>query len=190
VADFSPSHRATTREEARVTASVFEGMYLKGLHADAALTAKLREAGFDPNRMEPAYPPEVMDRCLEAAADHLYPGQPRAEAYRRLGERFVAGFRETLVGSVIMAVFPVLGADRLLGRVAKSYGVGQNYGSASLVPLDRQHYRFEYRNGFHGVSANFEFTRGVFEAILRYARVEPKIEGRVIDDGFDLDIRW
>src|ERR1700722_14277300 len=154
---------ATRREDARITASIFEGLYLRGLTATPDLKAKLHAAGFDPDRIEPSYAPEVMDRCLAATAEHLYPGMPRDEADRRLGNSFVAGFRQTLVGSVIMAGFPVLGGDRLVARVAKSYSVGQNFGRTTLVPIEPQHYRFEYRNQLPDLSANHAFTGGVFE---------------------------
>jgi uncharacterized protein (TIGR02265 family) len=182
--------QATRYEDARIDASVFEAVYDRGLVPDAALRQKLAAAGYDPQRRSAAYPPEVMDCCLDVAALHLYPDLPSPEALRAIGHCFAQGTMKTLAGAAIAAVFPLIGPDQVLARIARSWHVGQNFGRATLFPIDRGSYRFEYRNGIAGINSNVSFAVGVFESLLELTKTRARIASRLVEDGFDLEILW
>ncbi len=177
-------------QEARLTANFFEALFIKGLRVDGVLKDKLRDVGLDLANLQPSYPREMFDRCLETTVEHLYPTVPRPAAYRQLGGRFVEGFRHTLLGSVVMAVFPMLGPDRVLRRLAQSHGLAGDVGGTTLVPLEPNRYRFEYRGPTASGRPQHEFVAGIFEAMLTLTKVKPRVEGATVDGGFDLNIRW
>src|ERR1700722_17509404 len=149
---------ATRPEDARIDGSVFEALFAKGLTPDPSLQQKLASSGYDARHPAAAYPPEVMDRCLNVSATHLFPGAPTPEAHRAIGHRFTQGNLKTLIGRAIAGVFPLIGPDQVLARIAKSWRVGQNFGHVRLLPIDRGQYEFEYRNGLMGINTNVGFA--------------------------------
>ncbi len=107
-----------------------EGLFLKGLTGQVTprLKEKLRQAGLDLDRpLLPAYPFEVWRKCIGLTADELFPGLPEQEAWRRLGERLVEGYRETVMGSAMFTLLKVLGPRRTLQRAQKNFRSGNNY---------------------------------------------------------------
>lgn len=104
--------------ESRVKQSVFEGLLVHALKLspDSEFAAALRAEGFDVTRQEPEYPSAVWHRCLEVACRFCYAERPRDEALRLLGERFIDGFFQTLVGKMAGALLPLLGPAQLLKR--------------------------------------------------------------------------
>src|ERR1700722_9707851 len=157
---------ASRLEDARIDGSVFEALYDRGLPPDPQLRQRLASSGYDALHPAAAYPPEVMDRCLNVAAAHLFPDLPIQEAHRAIGHRFAQGTVKTIIGKAIAGVFPLLGPDQVLARIARSWRVGQNFGHVHLVPIDRGQYDFEYRNGLAGINTNVGFAVGVFESML------------------------
>lgn len=104
--------------ESRVKQSVFEGLFVHALKlpANGEFADALRGAGFDMSRQEPEYPAEVWHRCLEVACRFCHADRPREEALRLLGDRFIDGFFQTLVGKMAGALLPMLGPAQLFKR--------------------------------------------------------------------------
>jgi uncharacterized protein (TIGR02265 family) len=97
--------------------SMFEGLFVQALQPQGAFKQRLREKGFDLDRQKTSYPIAVWDDCLDVASAELYPGQPRATAWRHIGRRFVDGYFQTLIGRMIAAMLPLLSAKRFMGRM-------------------------------------------------------------------------
>ncbi len=97
--------------------SLFEGLYMQALQPQGAFKDRLREKGFDLDRQRESYPIAVWIDCLDVTSAELYPGQSRAEAWRRIGFLFVDGYLHTLVGRMIGAMLPFMNARRFMGRV-------------------------------------------------------------------------
>jgi uncharacterized protein (TIGR02265 family) len=107
-----------------------EGLFLRGLSGQVTprLKEKLRQAGLDLDRpLLPAYPFDVWMKCIGLAAHELFPGTPEPEAWRRLGERLVEGYRETVMGSAMFTLLKLLGPRRTLHRAQKNFRSGNNY---------------------------------------------------------------
>lgn len=176
--------------EPRVEASVFEALFLKGQPIDASLKLKLRGAGVDLDHLQPSYTPPVVAQAFDVAVEHLSPGMAREPAWRVLGTRFIIGFRSTLVGSVVLAVFPLLGPERLLKRATQSHGVTGDFGRTTLVPLGKNHFRFEYRGPPLAIGPHHEFAAGIFDGLLTASRTQAKVGAELVSGGYDLDISW
>jgi uncharacterized protein (TIGR02265 family) len=115
-----------------------EGLFLRGLAGQVTvrLKEKLRQAGVDLDRpLRSAYPFEVWMRCIGLAAEDLFPSLPEAESWRRLGERMVDGYRETVMGSAMFTLLKVLGPRRTLERAQKNFRSGNNYTEARFTEV-------------------------------------------------------
>lgn len=102
-----------------VDAAVFEGLFVKGLKVDAVLEAKLATAGYQLRRPEGRYSSEVFQRCISVAGAHLYPNLKPVDAERELGRLMVDGFAKTLLGSVMLAVLPLVPASVVVSRLPR-----------------------------------------------------------------------
>lgn len=96
---------------------LFEGLFVRALDAQGPLEQELRERGFDRRRPRARYTSQVFRDCLEVARRHRYPDLTPAEGLRALGRDFIAGFRQTILGSVMTAALPLLGPRSMLTKV-------------------------------------------------------------------------
>jgi uncharacterized protein (TIGR02265 family) len=127
--------------ERMVDASIFEGLFGKGVVVTPALQARLVAVGYDPKRPEPRYPQTVFSSSIDAAAEVLYPDMPRAEAHRELGRRLTEGFSRTLLGSVMLAVLPRLSPATVVGRMPRWFAAVSSQSSTTVHetgPNERQ----------------------------------------------------
>lgn len=104
--------------------SMFEGLFVRGLHVDAALQEKLRAKGFDLLKPQARYPVTVFEDCVDAAAQALYPQLSRREAWQAIGRRFIEGYFETLVGKLISVSMPFLSPKTFINRVPRFITTG------------------------------------------------------------------
>jgi uncharacterized protein (TIGR02265 family) len=107
-----------------------EGLFMRGLAGQVTprLKDKLRQAGLDlDHKLLPAYPFDTWVRCIGVAARELLPDKPDPEAWKRLGERMVEGYQETVMGGAMFALLKVLGPRRTLERAQKNFRSGNNY---------------------------------------------------------------
>ncbi len=153
----------------------------------APLEARLARLGFDPRRTRAAYPVEVWIACVEAAGEELFPGRPRRDGARELGRQWLGGFAATLVGKVMLAAVGLMGPDRLMGHVPRSFATGRRSVSAQLMVLGPTDRRLQIRDP-HPLP---DFVAGIFDALLLRAGVkaEVHVEERR-EDGFALRVRW
>lgn len=130
--------------------SVLEGLFLKALRP--RLTPKLRsrllnEVQIDLQALPPAIAYATWLKCMEVAADELYPSHPREEAFQELGCVLVRGFFETLVGRALRGMVQLLGAKRTLLRMDRNLRNGNNYSETRLTELGPAHYELWCNEG-------------------------------------------
>jgi uncharacterized protein (TIGR02265 family) len=109
--------------------STIEGL-VRALGADLtpALSAKLKAAGLDLSKpLPPGWEPARVHGWLELVATEVSPDLSRDEALRRLGRRFIEGWRSTLLGGAAAGVMKVLGSRRALQRVGRAFRTGDNF---------------------------------------------------------------
>jgi uncharacterized protein (TIGR02265 family) len=169
-------------------AILFEGLFVHGLPRDEAFEAELRETGFDRDDLLPQYPLSVFRQCLDIACRHFYPGLTVEEGRRRLGQQFVQGFGQTVLGRVVTVTVPLLGPVRFLKKFPEHLRFDSSPILVNSVQVGERQFRLEFRTG---VGLSPYFLRGILEASLRMTRVSPSI--RVVQQSpisFDLHITW
>jgi len=119
-----------------VLSNCVEGLFRRGVGAQ--LTPRCRErlkaAGLDlEGRVEAGYPLERWREWLTIAAAELYPELSEAEAHFQLGDRFLAGYFETLFGRVVLPLLRALGPRRALGRLQQNFRSGNNFSEVTVV---------------------------------------------------------
>lgn len=87
----------------------------------------LATKGFDRWRpLLPAYPASAWLLVLEAGIG-LLPEKSRAEALEQLGGAAIEGFRQTLIGTALFQLLKLIGLERGLQRVTRSFRSGNNF---------------------------------------------------------------
>jgi uncharacterized protein (TIGR02265 family) len=99
------------------------------------LLAELRATGLDFDRLQPAYPLEVWEKVARQVAAAIFPGVPETEAWRLLGQGFVEGYRQTLLGASVMAMAKVLGVRRFVARMGRNFRTGSNFAQMTVTLL-------------------------------------------------------
>jgi uncharacterized protein (TIGR02265 family) len=99
------------------------------------LLAELRATGLDFDRLQPAYPLEVWEKVARQVAAAIVPGGPETEAWRLLGQGFVEGYRQTLLGASVMAMAKVLGVRRFVARMGRNFRTGSNFAQMTVTLL-------------------------------------------------------
>jgi len=173
-----------------VFAQTFEGMFLRGLGAELspALRSRLWELGLDLNQpLAPAYPVQLWVAGLKLAAEHVYPSLPLETAHRQLGERFVTGFTETLVGGAMMALLKVVGFKRALGRMERNFRSGNNFMRTRFVDHGPRDVEVVIESPYE-IPA---FTEGIFLAGARALRVQgARVVSQPNPEGCSFRITW
>ncbi|HYV47736.1 MAG TPA: DUF2378 family protein [Myxococcaceae bacterium] len=106
-----------------VDGSLFEAL-ARVLQPQGAYAEELRAAGFDVRAPKMRYPNEVLVATLDITHKHLYPDLTREQAHRRVGQRMVGSFFDTIFGKVVRTLLQVLGPERFLVRLPKIAPMG------------------------------------------------------------------
>ncbi|HEX8826084.1 MAG TPA: DUF2378 family protein [Archangium sp.] len=102
----------------------------------SGLKEKLRTVGLELDRpLLPAYPKETWARTVEYGAQYAFPRETREQAWRRMGERMVEGYQETMIGRAMFSTLRLLGPRRMLLRSQKSFRSGNNYTEVRLTDV-------------------------------------------------------
>jgi uncharacterized protein (TIGR02265 family) len=111
---------------------------------------------------------------IRIAAEDLYPSQPLAEATFKLGEVYVEGFRQTMLGRAVLSLLRVLGPRRTIARATQNFRAGNNYTETRITELGPT----QFDVWMNEVGDFPEFTAGIIQAGVRMSgakdlRVEP-----------------
>jgi uncharacterized protein (TIGR02265 family) len=153
-------------DELLVYEQTIEALFVRALGARLSpeCRARLREAGLDVSqKLRPAYPFNSWMTFIRIAAEELYPGLPLPEATFKLGEAYVEGFRETMLGRAVMSLLRVLGPRRTVLRATQNFRAGNNYTETRVT--EQGPARFEV--WMNEVGPYPEFTAGIIQAGVR-----------------------
>jgi uncharacterized protein (TIGR02265 family) len=174
--------------ESLTRGTAFEGLFVRALQPTGAFAEALRAAGYEvgsPPRAE--YPTRVWQACVDLARRHTFPQLPRPEGERRLGERFMDGFFQTLSGKLLGATLPVLGPDTVMQRLPRLWASSQPNMGVATTRVAERHWTVTLRE--RGVMA--DFCVGVISAVLKRTRVEPELVVAEHDaEHCVLTVRW
>lgn len=143
-----------------VDSGLFEALFVRALDPRRAFLRELRQAGFNPARLELRYPLELWPRCLEIARRHVHPTLPHEEAMRALGTEFIKGYYATRIGRVNVAAMPLLGLERTLERVPRVLQLYVPSLEVALEQLEPGRWRLELREAI----LDPDFCAGMIEA--------------------------
>lgn len=173
----------------QIAAGSFEGLFIRALKVSGPIVDRLKAAGFEPDKMQPAYPVEVWRRALQIACLEYYPTLQPAQAEFELGKRMVDGYFETLVGKVLQATMPFLSTETLCKRLPRMFasGVVGEVKQPVAARVGERHYTVQLW-GDQGVPW---FTAGAVDSVLRKTKAEPTVTvADVKKDSFIIDIKW
>lgn len=120
-------------EAALVFSQTVEGLLRALGPLDADTREKFRALGFDPARLEPAYPVERYVALQRLAVERFAGDVPFSLGIETLGRRFVDGYGETLIGRAVLASLKLLGPRRTLERLTRTLSTGTSFFATKLT---------------------------------------------------------
>ncbi|WP_338867567.1 DUF2378 family protein [Myxococcus stipitatus] len=165
----------------------FEGLFVHALKPTGAFAQSLRDIGYDAEVFQEYYPLTVWRAALGVARRFVCVGKPLEEANRALGLRYVEGFAQTLVGRIFATAAPLLGTERCLARLPTYLRAGREDMRMGVEAMGLRDWRVRVVDG----DPLPDFVAGVVEGVLRYTRVEARVE--VLErqpTGYLLAVRW
>lgn len=147
-----------------------EGLLVRGIGTRLTpdLRARIRTAGINLDRIEPAYPVEVFVAACRAVMPTLYPQSTEADAFYELGCSFMRGYSETLLGGAMVRMMKLIGPRRTLERMTKNFRTGGNYIETRFIALGPGSVELWISD----VTEMPDFYRGIIEEGARMIRVK------------------
>lgn len=155
-------------DELLIFEQTIEALFLRALHGRLTPECKtrLRQAGLDVDqKLRPAYPFASWMTFLFIASEELFPKEPVEQGTWKLGEAYIEGFRETMLGRAVLSLLRVLGPRRALMRATQNFRAGNNYTESKLKELGPA----QFELWMNEVGAYPAFTAGIIHAGLRVA---------------------
>jgi len=164
-------------DELLVFEQTIEALFVRALggRLTPECRARLFQAGLDVNqKIKPAYSFDSWMTFIRIAAEELYPGEPLPSSTFKLGEAYVEGFRETMLGRAVLSLLRVLGPRRTIARATQNFRAGNNYTETRITELGPS----QFDVWMNEVGPFPEFTAGIIQAGVRMSgakdlRVEP-----------------
>lgn len=106
-----------------------EGLFLRSLKAElnSDLRTELKSVGLDLSHLVPAYPVGTLRMALERVAPLVLPGATWEAQQRELGRRLVRGYFDTMMGRALSGVLRLVGPQRGITRIHRSFRSVTNY---------------------------------------------------------------
>ncbi len=153
------------------------------------MRAKMKEHGIDLGaKLKPSYSRPTYYRCLQLAAEKLYPALGPERAKFELGKAFMADFGETMMGKATLAMLRMMSPKRVLIKMSQSFRSSNNYMQASVKELGPGEMELTLSET-SGVPSYFE---GVLDSGLKLAGAQDLSFQRVNFDSHrcTMRIRW
>lgn len=166
------SPRAAAADTSVTQGSAVEGMFVRALQPTGAFAEELRALGVDVKRLEATYPTQVWQASIGVARRHAAAHLPEAAGYQLLGEKFIGGFFDTLVGKMIAVGLPLLGPGKTLQRLARTWAAAQPNLKVETQQETEQSWRITLRE--QGILA--DFCAGIFVGGLTRTGVKPDVQ--------------
>jgi uncharacterized protein (TIGR02265 family) len=129
----------------------------------------------------------VWQEAVTVARRHAAAHLPEAEGYRLLGQKFIGGFFDTLVGKMVAVGLPLVGPAKTLQRLTRTWAAGQPDLKVETLQETERSWRITLRE--RGILA--DFCAGIFEGGLSRTGVAPDV--RVLERSEEhcvLGVRW
>jgi uncharacterized protein (TIGR02265 family) len=167
-----------------------DGLFIRALGEEMpeALRLELKQLGLDLGKILPAYPVTLWNQAVEVTAKALYPDLPLETAARRLGERMIEGYQNTVVGKAVLAMARLIGPRRALLRSRQNWRSGNNYTEVHIVEISPQ----EFRMTFNEKAVSKWVSQGLLYAGLKFAganALQVEVE-RFTDNDATYHITW
>ena len=129
----------------------------------------------------------LFGQAFAVLRDGLFPGVPAAEAEKQMGERFLEGYFETVLGGLVKTMLRLLPVEKAIARIPQSLMSGANFIRAHVEPAGPR----EKKVVMNDYSTSPDFLCGVVAALVRRTGVTPDVEviernGRALT----LRVRW
>jgi uncharacterized protein (TIGR02265 family) len=111
--------------EPAIDAALFEGMFVRAFHPDGELVAELRTIGFDLARIQGRYPVSVWRKALDITRRRLFPDRSEERGLRALGNLFIEGYFDTIIGRVISVPMKFMPPERVIQRMPKNWAAAR-----------------------------------------------------------------
>lgn len=172
----------------RVPASVFEGLFIRGLKAEGRLAAELAVLGYDMKKPELDYPIQLWQRATALARQEAYPELGEELAYRQLGRQLTTGFAETFIGRVAAVALPMIGPVRALERLPRyMVMMGRPDVEVAQTPVGERGCRLQMKDRYNKP----DLMAGGLERMLELTHVQPRITVEERNpEGYRLLVRW
>lgn len=168
-------------DELLVFEQTIEAMFHRALNGRLTPTCKtrLKEAGLDVDQKpRPAYTLASWMTFLRIAAEEIYPREPLEASAFKLGQAYMEGFRETMLGRAVLSLMRVLGPRRALARATQSFRSSNNYTETRLTELGPRHFEL----WLNEVGPLPTFTAGLIHGGLKVSGAR---DIRIDLDGYD-----
>ncbi|MCE9669508.1 DUF2378 family protein [Myxococcus stipitatus] len=155
-------------DELLVFEQTIEALFLRALHGRLTPGCKerLRKEGLDVDqKLRPAYAFASWMAYLRIASEELFPQDSLGQGTFKLGEAYIEGFRETMLGRAVLSLLRVLGPRRTLMRATQNFRAGNNYTESKLTELGPT----QFELWMNEVGDYPAFTAGIIHAGLRVA---------------------
>lgn len=112
-----------------------EGLFIRNLKGAIGLTQanELKRLGLDLERLLPAYPVATFRAALDVVGPLVAPTGTPMEQQIELGRRITRGYFDTLLGRPLAKIMGLVGPDRGITRIGRSYRNLTNYLDARLL---------------------------------------------------------
>jgi uncharacterized protein (TIGR02265 family) len=132
--------------EALIFGPTVEGLFVRGLRGklSPAVQEQLRQVGLDVSRpILPAYSRQTISKALTLVASALYPEVATPEAWYQVGKHVALGVRDMTLGGAALAVIRLLGPERTMGRMARTFRSTNNYMTVNYRKVAPNHFELE-----------------------------------------------
>jgi uncharacterized protein (TIGR02265 family) len=162
-----------------------EGLFTRayGDKVTPLLREQFRSMGLD----APAVDAEAFGRAFMLLRDAVHPGVEPSAAERQMGARFLAGYFDTTMGSLVRVMLKVLSVEKALSKVPQSLMSGANYIEAKVVKVSER----EVNLVVSDYSTSPAFMCGVVTEMVTRAGGSPQVDvteqqGRALT----IRVRW
>ena len=110
------------------------------------------------------------------------------EARRLFGRASVAHYGESILGRVMLAAIPIMGMDRIVRMIPRSFAATTNYGTRWVTEIGPRHWRCEFEDEIMYP----EIIQGILEATGEMAHVRglQVTCRRLGPQHFSFDLTW
>ncbi|MDP1824199.1 MAG: DUF2378 family protein [Archangium sp.] len=150
--------------------TVVDAVFIKGLgtRLTPQLKAEIKKVGIDLDKLQPAYPVDLVHKTCKLLTPVLFPRMTEEEAFHELGVSSMRGYTETLLGKALIQILKLIGVRRSLLRMHTSMRSGNNYIEtfATVIAANCVELRFS------DVSGMPSFYQGIIEEGGRMAHAK------------------